>query len=88
MRLNLSYKKKVNEMVSKSFKLLSLSMPVAMVIGTSIAIEFSRYSSLMLLIFSAFAGLIVCVYLIIKRSQRYGFPYNPYNLCRKPVTTK
>gem|GEM_PF-3264422 len=75
-------------MVSKSFKVLSLSMPVAMVIGTSIAIEVSRYSSLMLLIFSAFAGLMGCVYLIIKRSQRCGFPCKQYELGSQPVTTK
>jgi len=75
-------------MVSKSFTVLSLLMPIAMIIGTSIAIEFSRYSSLMLLIFSAFAGLVGCVIIMIKRSQHHGFPYKQYNLSNQVVTTK
>jgi hypothetical protein len=63
-------------------------MPIAMAIGTSIAIEFSRSSSLMMLIFSAFAGLIGCFYVMIKRSQRQGLSYNQYNLSSQPTTTK
>jgi hypothetical protein len=46
----------VKEMDSKSVTVLSFLMPIAMVIGTSIAIKFSRISSLNLLIFSAVAG--------------------------------
>ncbi len=56
-------------MVSKSFTLLSLSMPIAMSIGTSIAIEFYKYSSLKLLILSSLIGLMGCVYLIVLQSD-------------------
>jgi len=75
-------------MVSKSFKVLSSLMPIAMVIGTSIAIEFSRLSSLNLLIFSAIAGLVGCVHIMIKRSQRQGLSYETNNLTVQLVTTK
>jgi|NGEPerStandDraft_9_1074522.scaffolds.fasta_scaffold85012_2 hypothetical protein len=75
-------------MVSKNVTILSLLMPIAMVIGTSIAIEFSRSSSLMLLIFSASAGLMGCVYLMIKRSQQIGLSYEQHNLSSQLVATK
>jgi hypothetical protein len=42
----------------------------------------------MLLIFSAFAGLVGCVIIMIKRSQHHGFPYKQYNLSNQVVTTK
>ena len=62
--------KKVNKMVSKSFTLLSFSMPIAMSIGTSIAIEFYKNSSLLLLTLSALIGLMGCVYFIVQKSDR------------------
>jgi hypothetical protein len=46
-------------------------MPIAMVIGTSIAIEFYKYSSSKLLILAAFGGLILCTYLIVQRSGQH-----------------
>ena len=73
-------------MVSKSVTVLSFLMPIAMVIGTGIAIEFSRYSSLNLLILSAFAGLMGCVHIMIKRSQPQGFLYEQNKV--QLVTTK
>ncbi|MCX9083107.1 MAG: hypothetical protein OIN83_13025 [Candidatus Methanoperedens sp.] len=57
-------------MVSKSFTLLSFSMPIAMSIGTSIAIEFYKNSSLLLLTLSALIGLMGCVYFIVQKSDR------------------
>jgi hypothetical protein len=63
-------------------------MPIAMVIGTSIAIEFSRSSSLVLLIFSAFAGLMGCVYIMIKRSKRQKLSFEKFNLSSQLVATK
>ena len=71
--------KKVNKMVSKSFTILSLSMPIAMSIGTSIAIEFYKNSSKGLLIVSALIGLIGCVYLINQQSDRHRLSYKIYN---------
>ena len=58
-------------MVSKSFTILSLSMPIAMSIGTSIAIEFHKYSSIKLLILSSLIGLLGCVYLIVSQSDQH-----------------
>jgi len=72
-------------MVSKNILILSLLMPIAMVIGTSIAIEFSRYSSLMLLIFSAFAGLTGCVFMMIKLSKREGYSNEQFNLSSQSI---
>ena len=66
-------------MVSKSFTILSLSMPIAMSIGTSIAIEFYKNSSKGLLIVSALIGLIGCVYLINQQSDRHRLSYKIYN---------
>lgn len=62
--------KKVNKMVSKSFTLLSFSMPIAMSIGTSIAIEFYKNSSLILLTLSALVGLLGCFYLIVQHCDQ------------------
>ena len=56
-------------MVSKSFAILSLSMPIAMSIGTSIAIEFYKYSSIKLLMLCSLIGLMGCVYLIVLQSD-------------------
>lgn len=75
-------------MVSKNIIVLSLLMPIAMAIGTSIAIEFSRSSSLMLLVYSAFAGLMGCFYVMIKRSKRQELSYKQFNLSSQLVTTK
>lgn len=58
-------------MVSKSFTILSLSMPIAMSIGTSIAIEFYKYYSIKLLIVSSLIGLLGCVYLIVSQSDQH-----------------
>lgn len=58
-------------MVSKSVTILSFLLPVAMVLGTSIAIEFYKYSSLILLMFIAIGGLMVCVYVLVLRSERH-----------------
>lgn len=57
-------------MVSKSVTILSFLLPIAMVMGTSIAIEFYKYSSLTLLLFIAMGGLMVCVYVMVLRSDR------------------
>jgi len=56
-------------MVSKSVTILSFLLPIAMVMGTGIAIEFYKYSSLILLMFIAIGGLMVCVYVFVLRSQ-------------------
>jgi hypothetical protein len=66
-------------MVSKSFTILSLSMPIAMSIGTGIAIEFYKNSSTVLLIISALIGLLGCVYLIVSQSGQHKLSYKKYN---------
>lgn len=58
-------------MVSKSVTILSFLLPIAMVIGTSIAIYFYQYSSLVLLILMAIGGLMLCIYVLVLRSQRH-----------------
>jgi len=58
-------------MVSKSVTILSFLLPIAMVIGTGIAIEFYKYSSFILLIFIALGGLMVCVYVLVLRSESH-----------------
>jgi len=51
-------------------------MPIAMLIGTSIAIEFYKNSATVLLILSALIGLMACVYLMVSRSDRNKMIYN------------
>jgi hypothetical protein len=46
-------------------------MPIAMVIGTTIAIEFYKYSSSILLILGAFGGVMLCTYVIVLRSEKF-----------------
>lgn len=75
-------------MVSKNIIVLSLLMPIAMVIGTSIAIEFARYSSLTLLIYSTFAGLLGCVFLIIKLMQWHVLSHKHNNINSQPFIIK
>lgn len=58
-------------MVSKSVTFLSFLLPIAMVIGTSIAIYFYQTSSLVLLIFTALGGLMLCIYVMVLRAQRH-----------------
>jgi hypothetical protein len=48
-------------------------MPIAMVIGTTIAIEFYKYSSSILFILAALGGLMLCIYIIILRSGLHRF---------------
>jgi len=57
-------------MVSKNVTLLSFVMPIAMVIGTTVAIEFYKYSSSILLILGAFGGVMLCTYVIVLRSDK------------------
>ncbi len=57
-------------MVSKSVTILSFLLPIAMIIGTSIAIEFYKYSSYILLLFFSVGGLMVCIYVFVLRSER------------------
>ncbi|VVB54993.1 Uncharacterised protein [uncultured archaeon] len=57
-------------MVSKSVTILSFLLPIAMVIGTSIAIYFYEYSTI-LLILIAIGGLMVCAYVLILKSQKH-----------------
>jgi hypothetical protein len=56
-------------MVSKNVTLLSFFMPIATVIGTTIAIEFYKYSSSILLILFAIGGVMLCSYIIVLRSE-------------------
>ncbi|MFZ3166550.1 MAG: hypothetical protein WA130_02965 [Candidatus Methanoperedens sp.] len=58
-------------MVSKSVTILSFLLPIAMVIGTSIAIYLYEYSSTILLILIAIGGLMVCAYVLILKSQKH-----------------
>lgn len=66
-------------MVSKSFIVLSLSMPIAMVIGTSIAIEFYKNSIPVLLVLYAIGGLMMCVYIIVQQSDPHRLTYMKNN---------
>jgi hypothetical protein len=50
-------------------------MPIAMVIGTSVAIEFYKNSSSLLLILSALGGLMGCVYIIVQQSDTHRMAY-------------
>jgi Ca2+/H+ antiporter len=58
-------------MVSKNVTLLSFFMPIAMVLGTTIAIEFYKYSSSILLILAAFGGVMLCTYVIVLWSEKF-----------------
>ena len=58
-------------MVSKSVTILSFLLPIAMVIGTSIAIYFYSYSSMILLFFIAIGGLMLCIYVLVLKSQKH-----------------
>jgi len=59
------------EMVSKNVTLLSFLLPIAMVIGTSIAIEFYQGSPLLVFALFALGGVMLCAYIIVLRSERY-----------------
>lgn len=63
--------RKENEMVSKNVTMLSFLLPVAMVIGTSIAIEFYRGSPLLVFALFGLGGVMLCAYIIVLRSERY-----------------
>jgi hypothetical protein len=62
---------KENKMVSKNVAILSFLLPIAMVIGTSIAIEFYQGSPLLMLALFALGGVMLCAYIIVLRSERY-----------------
>ena len=62
---------KENEMVSKNVAILSFLLPIAMIIGTSIAIEFYQGSPLLVLALFALGGVMLCAYIIVLRSERY-----------------
>jgi predicted exporter len=56
-------------MVSKNVKILSFLLPIAMVIGTSIAIEFYKGSTLTIFALFAVGGIILCAYILVLRSE-------------------
>ncbi len=60
-----------SEMVSQNVTILSFLLPIAMVIGTSIAIEFYQGSPLLVLALFALGGVMLCAYIIVLRSERY-----------------
>ncbi len=60
-------------MVSKNITILSLLLPVAVVFGTSLAIFFYKYFSLTLLFLYSGGGLILCIYVIILKSEKRRF---------------
>jgi hypothetical protein len=62
---------KEDEMVSKNVAILSFLLPIAMVIGTSIAIEFYQGSPLLVLALFGLGGVMLCAYIIVLRSERY-----------------
>jgi len=62
-------------MVSKNFIILSLLMPIAMIIGTSIAIEFYKNSIPILLVLYALGGLMMCAYIIVQQSDPHRLSY-------------
>jgi hypothetical protein len=57
-------------MVSKNVTTLSFLLPIAMVIGTSIAIEFYEGSRLFVFTIFAFGGIMLCGYVIVLRSEK------------------
>lgn len=69
VRNNTHTKEKI--MVSKNVAILSFLLPIAMVIGTSIAIEFYQGSPLLVLMIFALGGVMLCGYIIVLRSERY-----------------
>lgn len=60
-----------NEMVSQNVTILSFLLPIAMVIGTSFAIEFYQGSPFLVLALFALGGVMLCAYIIILRSEKY-----------------
>jgi len=58
-------------MVSKNVAILSFLLPIAMIMGTSIAIEFYQGSPLLVLALFALGGVMLCAYIIVLRSERY-----------------
>jgi hypothetical protein len=60
-----------NEMVSKNVTMLSFLLPIALVIGTSIAIEFYRGSPFLVLVLFGLGGVMLCAYIIVLRSERF-----------------
>lgn len=60
-----------SEMVSQNVTILSFLLPIAMVIGTSIAIEFYQGSPLLVLALFALGGVMLCAYIMVLRSERY-----------------
>jgi len=64
---------KENEMVSKNVAILSFLLPIAMVIGTSIAIEFYQGSPLLVLALFALGGVMLCAYIIVLRSEQFRY---------------
>jgi hypothetical protein len=60
-----------NEMVSKNVATLSFLLPVAMVIGTSFAIEFYQGSPLLVLALFGLGGVMLCAYILVLRSERF-----------------
>jgi len=62
---------KEDEMVSQNVTILSFLLPIAMVIGTSIAIEFYQGSPLLVLALFALGGVMLCAYIIVLRSERF-----------------
>ncbi|VVB94866.1 Uncharacterised protein [uncultured archaeon] len=57
-------------MVSKSTTILSFLLPIAMVFGTTLAIYFYKYSSLTILYLFAGGGFLICLYVLILRSEK------------------
>ncbi|MFZ3058219.1 MAG: hypothetical protein WA102_00645 [Candidatus Methanoperedens sp.] len=58
-------------MVSKNITVLSFLLPIAMTLGTSLAIFFYEYYSLTMLILYAAGGLLLCVYVLVLRADRH-----------------
>lgn len=58
-------------MVSKNVTLLSFLLPIAMVIGTSIAIEFYQGSKFIVLAIFGLGGILLCGYVIVLKSEKH-----------------
>lgn len=58
-------------MVSKDVNFLSFLLPVAMIIGTCLAIYFYKSSLSYMLIVIAFEGLILCGFVLSLKSKQY-----------------
>lgn len=59
------------KMVSKSTTILSFLLPIAMVFGTTLAISFYKHDSLTLLYLYAGGGLLLCMYVLILRTEHH-----------------